>query len=119
MPKLPGGGLNPNKSRLGYMVESCTRFDGGVDALAVNPRTGTVYTADNARYRVLCFQPDFHFDSRPLKLIIGQPAIGITGAGGLSPLHFSADEAKLPPSLRLDPEDGVITGTPAGQPREY
>jgi hypothetical protein len=112
-------GKNPNRNRLGYMVESCNRFDSAVDALGVNPRTGTVYVADNQRYRVLCFQPEFHFETEPLKLTVGQPAMGLTGTGGLSPMEFSVDAKTLPAGLHVDPETGVITGTPTDKPAEY
>ena len=34
-------------------------------------------------------------------------------AGGLEPLHYSTDAAKLPPGLKLDPDNGDIHGVPA------
>jgi DNA-binding beta-propeller fold protein YncE len=118
-PSTAPSGRNPNRNRLGYVVESCNRFDSAVDALGVNPRTGTVYVADNQRYRVLCFQPEFHFDTKPLKLTIGQPAVGLTGTGGLSPLQFTVDDKAIPAGLHVDPETGTITGTPSDKPGEY
>jgi sugar lactone lactonase YvrE len=107
------------KNRLGYAVTACHRFGGPVDALAVNPRTGTVYVGDTERYRMLCFRPEFHFETEPLKLTIGQPAIGLTGAGGLSPLQFEVDTKTVPAGLSIDPDNGLIRGTPGDKPGEY
>ena len=68
---------------------------------------------------VLCFQPEFHFTPQPLKLTIGQPAIGLLGDGGLSPLQFQIEPASIPAGLQIDPQTGVITGTPTDNPGEY
>ena len=104
---------------LGYSVGFCDRFGGTINALAVNPRSGTVYMADNPRFRVLCFQPEFRFDAEPLRVSIGRPTVALTGSGGLSPLRFTVREGTLPPGLVLDAETGIISGTAVGSAGEY
>lgn len=106
-------------NRLGYAIEECHRFGTAVNTTAVNPRTGTLYAGDLMRYRILCFQPGFHFEPEPLKLTTGQRAIGLTGAGGLQPMQFSVDAKTLPAGLHVDPQTGLITGTPTDKPGEY
>jgi len=104
---------------LGYSVGFCNRFGGAINALAVNPRTGTVYMADNPRFRVLCFQPEFRFETEPLRLSIGRPTVAVTGDGGLSPMRFTVREGTLPRGLVLDAETGIISGTAVGPAGEY
>lgn len=104
---------------LGYSVGFCHRFGGTINAVAVNPRTGTVYFADNPRFRVLCFQPEFQFESEPLTVTNGQPAVGLTGTGGMAPLEFMVDSGELPHGLTIDSETGVVTGVPRDRPGEY
>jgi hypothetical protein len=106
-------------SLLGYSVGFCHRFGGAVNALAVNPRTGTVYTADSARYRVLCYQTEFRFRKSPVKLRNDEPEVEISGTGGLAPLRFSMTSGALPQGLELDAETGLLRGTPHDQPGEY
>jgi hypothetical protein len=97
-------------SLLGYSVAFCHRFGGAVNALAVNPRTGTIYTADSPRYRVLCFQPEFRFRSSQIELRENASVCAITGTGGLAPLQFSLTAGRLPAGLELDAETGLIRG---------
>ena len=97
-------------SLLGYSVGYCHRFGGGVDALAVHPMTGTVYAADNARYRVLCFQPEFHGRKDPIEVVAKKPLVAISGTGGLAPLNFRVESGRLPSGLQLDTSNGLITG---------
>jgi DNA-binding beta-propeller fold protein YncE len=106
-------------SLLGYSVGACHRFGGAASAMAVNPQTGTVYVADNPRYRVLCFQPRFTFRSSALNVRNNAPALDITGSGGLSPLKFSIAAGKLPSGLELDPRTGIIRGTARDNPGRY
>jgi sugar lactone lactonase YvrE len=106
-------------NRLGYAIEACHRFGTAVNTTAVNPRTGTLYAGDLMRYRILCFQPEFHFESELLKLIIGQRTIGLTGSGGLQPLEFDVDAKTVPAGLQVDSQTGIITGTPTDKPGEY
>jgi hypothetical protein len=106
-------------SLLGYSVGFCDRFGGAVSAMAVNPRTGTVYTADSSRYRVLSFQPKFRFRSGTLALAAGRPTIDITGSGGLAPLRFSLVGGKLPAGVELDGETGILRGTPRDRAGKY
>jgi hypothetical protein len=75
--------------------------------------------ADNPRFRVLCFQPDFRFETEPLRVSIGSPTVALTGSGGLSPLRFTVREGTLPRGLVLDAETGLISGTAAGPAGEY
>jgi sugar lactone lactonase YvrE len=106
-------------SLLGYSVGFCYRFGGAVNALAVNPRTGTIYTADSPRYRVLCFQPDFRFRPSPIELRENAPACEIIGTGGLAPLRFSLNAGQLPEGLKLDAETGLIRGTTPAKRGSY
>ncbi len=105
--------------KLGYAVPWCHRFDTTPDALAVHPQTGTLYIADNNRFRILAFQPEFRFEAEPLPVTVGQPAIGICGSGGLAPLRFTLTSGRLPPGLALDPDTGILRGTPTGPAGEY
>jgi sugar lactone lactonase YvrE len=104
---------------LGYAVPWCHRFDTTPDALAVHPQTGTLYVADNNRFRVLAFQPEFRFAKEPLEVNVGRPAIGICGSGGLAPLHFIVTSGQLPSGVALDPDTGILRGTPTGPTGEY
>lgn len=104
---------------LGYSVGFCHRFGGGVNATAVNPRTGTLYVAGNARYRVLCFQPSFQFRSGPLRVTAGKPLTALTGTGGLAPLEFLVQRGRLPDGLTMDPRTGLISGIATAAPGEY
>jgi hypothetical protein len=106
-------------SLLGYSVGVCHRFGGAVNAMTVNPRTGTVYVADNPRYRVLCFQPRFTFRAATVNATNGRPAFDITGSGGLAPLKFAVVSGKLPAGLELDPQTGIVRGTPRDKPGDY
>lgn len=106
-------------SLLGYSVGFCHRFGGAVNALAVNPRTGTIYTADSPRYRVLCFQPQFQFRSTTLKLRENSRVCEITGSGGLAPVRFSLTAGSLPTGLELDAQNGLIRGVPRDEPGAY
>ena len=106
-------------SLLGYAVAFCHRFGGAISAAAVNPKTGTVYVADNARYRILCYQPEFRFNDRPVIATIAEPMIGLTGCGGLAPLRFDVDPAALPVGIHVDSRTGVMTGTPGGEPGDF
>ncbi len=106
-------------SLLGYSVGFCDRFGGAVSAMAVNPRTGTVYVADSARYRVLSFQPKFRFRSGTISLKASRPAIDITGSGGMAPLRFSLVGGKLPAGVELDVETGILRGTPRDELKKY
>jgi hypothetical protein len=105
-------------SLLGYSVGFCDRFGGAVSALAVNPRSGTVYVADSPRYRVLCYQPRLSFRADPIALRVGQPACEFTASGGLAPLRFSIVEGKLPAGLELDARSGLVRGVARGEPGE-
>ena len=84
----------------------------------MNPRTGTVYMADNPRFRVMCFQPEFRFETAPLRLVVGQPATGLTGTGGLAPMKFTVSASALPRGLTIDHETGIVSGTPQGKAGE-
>jgi hypothetical protein len=106
-------------SLLGYSVGFCDRFGGALSAMAVNPQTGTVYVADNARYRVLSFQPEFHFRGETISLSAGKPAIDVIGSGGLSPLSFSISGGGLPAGLDLDRETGILSGAARDRPGRY
>src|SRR4030095_11556571 len=97
-------------NRLGYAIEACHRFGTAVNTTAVNPRTGTLYGGDLMRSRILCFQPEFHFESELLKLIIGQRTIGLTGSGGLQPLEFDVDAKTVPAGAQVDSQTGILTG---------
>jgi hypothetical protein len=116
---LQGYNTRPVPNLLGYCVGFCHRFGGGVQATAVNPRTGTLYVADNPRYRVLCFQPDFHFNKERLTVTVGRPTTLLTGCGGLAPLQFSVVEGMLPERLVIDSHTGLIRGTPIGPTGDY
>jgi hypothetical protein len=109
----------PVPSLLGYSVGFCHRFGGAVNALAVNPRTGTIYTADSPRYRVLCFQPEFRFRSTALQVRKGAPVCEIVGTGGLAPLQFSLAAGQLPAGLELDAKYGLIRGAPRDHRGSY
>jgi hypothetical protein len=87
--------------------------------MAVNPRTGTVYAADTSRYRVLCHQPRFAFRDDPIEMRAGTEAVDITGSGGLAPLKFSITGGQLPQGIALDPENGILRGTPRDKPGRY
>jgi hypothetical protein len=106
-------------SLLGYSVGFCHRFGGAVNALAVNPRTGTIYTADSPRYRVLCFQPEFQFRSTTVQVPENTPLCAITGTGGLAPMQFSLTSGRLPKGLELGAADGLISGTPRDKRGSY
>lgn len=106
-------------SLLGYSVGFCHRFGGAVNATAVHPQTGTLYVADNARYRILCFQPEFHVRDDPVEVTTKQPVLALTGHGGLSPLEFSIESGRLPTGLALDATNGLITGRTTDRPGEY
>jgi sugar lactone lactonase YvrE len=106
-------------SLLGYSVGFCDRFGGAASALAVNPRTGTVYAADTSRYRVLCHQPQFAFRVDPLEMRVGTATIHITGSGGLAPLRFSLAGGQLPQGIELDAETGILRGTPRDKAGTY
>ena len=108
----------PIPNLLGYSVGFCHRFGGGVNATAVNPLSGTLYVADNARYRVLCFQPEFQFSIEPMVVRVGRPTVLLAGTGGLAPLKFAVAGGSLPNGLKLDPGTGVISGTPVGEAGE-
>lgn len=99
-------------SLLGYSVGGCHRFGGAVHALAVNPRIGTVYAADNPRYRVLCFAPRFRFRESPLVVRNGEPTVDMTDTGGLAPLRFTVVEGRLPAGLELEAGTGLVRGVP-------
>ena len=116
---LQGYHTGPLPNLLGYSVGFCHRFGGGIHATAVNPRTGTVYVADSARYRVLAFQPEFHFHSKPLTAFIGRRTAGLSGTGGLAPLEFTVEKEGLPNGLVIDSQTGLITGIADDQPGEY
>jgi hypothetical protein len=106
-------------SLLGYSVGFCDRFGGATSAMAVNPKTGTVYAADTSRYRVLCFQPRFRFRSGMITLHAGRPSIDIIGSGGLAPLRFSLVGGELPAGVELDGETGILRGTPRDKLAKY
>jgi len=106
-------------SLLGYSVGFCHRFGGGVNALAVHPQTGTLYAADNPRYRVLCFQPEFHPRSNPIHVVAGERTIAVSGTGGLAPLRYEIESGQLPRGLTFDATNGLIAGTAADRPGEY
>jgi hypothetical protein len=104
---------------LGYAVPWCHRFDTTPNALAVHPQAGTLYVADNNRFRILAFGPEFRFEPEPLEVRVGEPAIGICGCGGLAPLRFTLTRGRLPVGLALDAETGILRGTPVGPAGEY